>query len=233
MYIKLQTGHPSISKNFGKERQLTTMSKFHLIYLVIWGLNVVITLILSGVKRNSIVLFSREYQKFLFIPWKIFTFLVAFVGLNAVGPFTGDPTWDFATASFMSVLTYLTAPWVVGILYRVIFKQEYLWQAYIAVCLWMFSASWSYDLYLLIRDGYYPVTWSANLFASSILYLCAGLFWNLSFKSGRGVHFAFTEVEWPEGEKLQSFKIIFLYALPFMLLVSAMILYFLIPDSWF
>jgi hypothetical protein len=33
--------------------------------------------------------------------------------------------------------------------------------------------------YLWMRDGHYPVTWWANLLASSVLYLCAGLFWNL------------------------------------------------------
>jgi len=155
------------------------------------------------------------------------------IGLNAVGPFTGDPTWDFATASFMSIFTFLFAPWSVGVLYRAMAAKETATSVYIAICLWMFSASWSYDLYLLIRDGYYPVTWSANLFASSILFVCAGLFWNLSFSPGRGVHFAFTEPDWPQLEARQSFSRLFWFALPFMILVSAMILYFLIPPSWF
>jgi hypothetical protein len=56
----------------------------------------------------------------------------------------------------------------------------------VALCLWLFSASWSYDLYLLLRDGSYPVTWLANLFASSLLYLSAGLFWNLHWTARTG-----------------------------------------------
>ena len=60
---------------------------------------------------------------------------------------------------------------------------------YVSVCVWMFSASWSYDGYLVLRDGAYPFTWLPNIFASSVLYLSAGLFWNLQWREGRGVHF--------------------------------------------
>ncbi|MBC3918102.1 hypothetical protein H8L32_11490 [Undibacterium sp. CY18W] len=36
--------------------------------------------------------------------------------------------------------------------------------------MWMFSASWCYDLYLLLRDGVYPLTWEANIYAPSVMY---------------------------------------------------------------
>ncbi len=202
------------------------------LYLAFWLAIFVSALIILAVKRKQFSILQQHYRSFLFVPWKLSTFLVAAIGLNAVGPFTGDPTWDFATASFMSILTFFTAPWTIGALFKAVSGKEGFAQVYVAICLWLFSASWSYDLYLLIRDGYYPVTWSTNLLASSILYLCAGLFWNLSFKPNRGVHFAFTEPDWPQSGLKQTFNQVFWYALPFMILVSAMILYFLIPVQW-
>ena len=38
--------------------------------------------------------------------------------------------------------------------------------------------------------------WLANLLASSVLYLCAGLFWNITHRDGHGVTFAFTRQDW-------------------------------------
>jgi hypothetical protein len=75
----------------------------------------------------------------------------------------------------MSVLAFTTAPWVVGTLYLGVQRRVSWAHVYIAICLWLFSASWSYDLYLVIRDGAYPNTWLANLFASSVLYMRWGL----------------------------------------------------------
>jgi hypothetical protein len=90
----------------------------------------------------------------------------------------------------------------------------------------MFSASWSYDLYLVLRDGNYPVTWFSNIFESSVLYISAGLFWNLDWEHGSGVIFAFMKTNWPYNTSESVFSRIFWYALPFMMLVSFIILYF-------
>lgn len=102
---------------------------------------------------SEFTLTSTPYLKFLLRPWKIVTFIVATLGIILIAPYTGDPTWDYIDAALMSILTFVTAPWSIGTLYRgikfkVVNKSEIL-----AVCLWMFSASWSYDLYLLLRDG--------------------------------------------------------------------------------
>ncbi len=156
---------------------------------------------------------------------------VGAVKTPVLGPYSGDPTWDFASASFMSVLTYATAPWAVGVMFRALVKKESIHIIYPAVCLWMFSASWSYDLYILIRDDMYPLTWYANLIASSFLYFCGGLFWNLSYKTGRGVHFAFTEDEWPEFESVQPVAKIIWFAMPFVILIAGLMFYFALFDS--
>lgn len=88
--------------------------------------------------------------------------------------------------------------------------------------------SWSYDLYLLARDGTYPMTWLVNLFASSILYLKAGLLWSLEITKDRAVVFGFMEPGWPLVAKTGSFLCIAWYALPTMILATAMIVPFLL-----
>ena len=99
-------------------------------------------------------------------------------------------------------------------------------EAYIAACLWLFSASWSYDLYLVWRDGIYPPTWQANLYLSSILYLLAGMFWNLDWTAGRGLHFAFMQDGWPAPNPNPVFTKLLWLGLPIMLFVAILILAF-------
>jgi len=67
----------------------------------------------------------------------------------------------------------------------------------IAAALWLFSASWFYDGYLLLRDGAYTPRWFGNLTLSTVTYLCAGLLWNLEAKPSGGFTFAFTRPDWP------------------------------------
>lgn len=152
--------------------------------------------------------------------------MVATAGLILIAPYTGDPTWDYLDASFMALLTYITAPWSIGVLYKVVRRQCPIWQAYAAICIWLFSASWSYDLYLLLRDGYYPITWFSNIFASSVLYISAGLLWNLEYIPSRGVIFGFMDTRWPNLDKHTSFGKVLFFTLPFMLIASSAILYF-------
>jgi hypothetical protein len=205
------------------------MDVFSQIYLSAWGFACLFSLVLFLKDKNSYALSHARYWRFLLMPWKIVTFVIATTGLTVIAPYTGDPTWDYFDALFMALLTFLTAPWAIGAIYKVAKKELSLKQAYIAACLWMFSASWSYDLYLLIRDGYYPVTWFSNLFASSVLYLSAGLLWNLDWKEKKGVVFSFMEDDWPVPSSHHSFSRIIWSALPFMILVTCVILYLL----WF
>jgi hypothetical protein len=141
--------------------------------------------------------FQRRYWHFLAQPWKLATFVVGTAAFTLVAPYTGDPTWDRVDGFFMSVSCFATAPWVVATLYFDARGELRAGETYVAVCAWLFSASWSYDLYLLWRDGHYPATWHANLVASSVIYLCAGLFWNLEHDAGRGVIFSFMRAGWP------------------------------------
>ena len=178
--------------------------------------------------RTSFVIFKKMYYKYLFHPWKISTFFIALSAFVGLAPYTGDPTWDYVDASFMSVLTFLTAPWSVGILYLTIKRKVNGSVTYVAICAWLFSASWSYDGYLAIRDGEYPLTWSANLVASSVIYLAAGLFWNLDYDEHRGVMFGFMREDWLTSSAGGNFKKLVWYAIPLMLIAAGVFVPFVL-----
>ncbi|NIM99365.1 MAG: hypothetical protein GTO24_15210 [candidate division Zixibacteria bacterium] len=203
------------------------MTTFSIFYTLGWSLACLAAIHLMLRHRSAIGLFRPQYWHFLLQGWKIVTFLIAAVGLTIIAPYTGDPTWDYVDASFMSILTFATAPWAVGTLYLAIRGKAMFAQAYVAICIWIFSASWSYDLYLVLRDGFYPVTWLPNMFASSVLYILAGLLWNLDWKEGRGVIFGFMEPSWPQVTDSPVFRKILWFAIPFMVLAAGMIVVFL------
>ena len=167
-------------------------------YLACW---VALTLLAAAVAvrfRATLSLFHPAYRQFLVTPWKLAMFAVALVGIVAIAPSSGDPTWDGFDAALMAGLTFTTAPWAIGVLYRAIaHRPRPLAPVSLAVVLWLFSASWCYDGYLVIRDGSYPVTWAWNLLVSSCLYLLAGLFWNLDWAPGVGTYFSFQRDPWP------------------------------------
>jgi len=165
------------------------MTKFFIFYTLSWSLACLAAIFFMFRHRNVIELFQSRYWRFLLQDWKVAIFLLAAAGLIVIAPYTGDPTWDYVDASFMSILAYATAPWAVGTLYLAIRGKAMAAKIYVAICISMFSASWSYDLYLILRDGAYPDTWFPNIFASSVLYVSAGLLWNLEWKEGRGVIF--------------------------------------------
>lgn len=139
----------------------------------------------------------RSYWHFLTEPWKVLTFVTATALITLIAPYTGDPTWDYIDGFFMSVFCYASAPWVVAVLYLLAQGRATWREGYLALCAWLFTASWSYDIYLVWRDGYYPITWWPNLWASSVIYLSAGLFWNLEGDAGRGVIYSFMREGWP------------------------------------
>lgn len=178
--------------------------------------------------RGSISLFSAGYRKFMAVPWKMASFATAASGMTWIAPYTGDPTWDYFDAALMSLLTFASAPWAIGTLYLFLRRKASAAHAYVALCCWLFSASWCYDLYLLLRDGQYPITWLPNIFASSVLYVAAGLMWNLAWRPSRGVFLAFMEDGWPQAAAQANFIRILGYAMPFMILAAACIAYFVL-----
>ena len=126
----------------------------------------------------------------------------------------------------MSILTYVTAPWAIGVIYRC-FTGKVGWvQLYVATCAALFSFSWSYDVYLLFRDGAYTDLWLANLKLSALVYIAAGLMWNLIWKEDRGVIFGFMADDWLVEEENHQFSKVVLFIVPFVLFVGVLILAF-------
>jgi hypothetical protein len=198
-------------------------------YVGAWGAACAVALAMTFFDPKAYSFADRAYLRFLGVPWKLATFAVSGIGITVVAPYTGDPTWDYFDAAFMAVLTFVTAPWSTGTLYLAVRGRSGIRQVFVAACLWMFSASWSYDLYLLLRDGEYPNTWLANIAASSVLYCSAGLLWNLDWRPGRGATFSFQEAGWPRVAPAGEFARVVWIALPFMAIAAASILYFLLP----
>ncbi len=203
------------------------MTQFTDWYMATWGVACVVAGVIIVWRREELELFRRSYWRLLLQPWKLVTFAIAGGGLTVMAPYTGDPTWDYFDGAFMSVLTFATAPWSVGVLYRVTHGRTSVWKALVAACLWLFSASWSYDLYLVLRDGYYPLTWWSNLVLSSCLYASAGLLWSLEWRTDRGAVFGFMEPGWPEVPPSNAFHKVFWVAILFMALAAGITIPFL------
>lgn len=195
-------------------------------YTVAWLLLCAVAGALVVSKPEQFALLQPSYWKFILEPWKLTTALVATAGMVMVAPYTGDPTWDYVDGLYMSVLTYLTAPWSVGTAYRALLRREGWRAVYVACCCWLFATSWSYDLYIWLRDGAYPLTWASNIVASSFLYLMAGLLWNLQWQPGEGLRFAFMDEQWPYPAQYRSWRIVWL-ALPIMIVVAIVLAQFL------
>lgn len=204
------------------------LEPFFVGYLASWMLTCLAAAIIYACSPATFAFSRPEYRRFLLTPWKLATFALATVGLTLIAPYSGDPTWDYVDALFMSVLTYWGAPWVVGVVYLTVRRRLSWSQLFVAICLWLFSVSWSYDLYLVLRDGSYPATWLANIPLSTSLYIPAGLLWNLDWRPPRGVTFSFLESGWPQIPPTAVFSRVMGYALLFMLMASATIAYFLV-----
>ena len=197
-------------------------------YIAAWAAACIAAAVLYLRRPRAFSISSRGYREFLGEPWKLATFVAGAGLITLVAPYTGDPTWDYFDGLFMSVLCFATAPWVVATLFFALRGKARVDEVYVAVCAWLFSASWSYDLYLVLRDGRYPETWFANLFASSVIYLCAGLFWNLEYRAGRGVIFSFMREGWPSRPLSAPVWRFALYALIFALPALAAVLMFVL-----
>jgi hypothetical protein len=198
-----------------------------LAYTSLWLLACAIASATAVRLGRRLEILGADYWRFLLRPWKLCTFAVAAAGMMGVAPYTGDWSWTYVTGGYMSALAFATAPWSLGVLYRFVRGWVAPAAAFVAACVWMFSASWSYDLYIWLRDGVYPDTWLPNIPASSCLYAAAGLFWSLETRGGRMV-FAFTRRDWFDPSADRRFRAVALPACLLMAFPAASVLYFLV-----
>jgi hypothetical protein len=165
-------------------------------YLAAWTATCVLALVLA-VRDRAVRSDAMPYARCLLVPWKLAVFAPAAIFVTFAGQFAHDDTWDRVTGAGMSILTYLTAPWVVGTLWLVAKGRRPRRHLAVAVPAALFSASWFYDGWLLYRDGSYPNLWFWNLVVSSYLYAAAGFLWNLEVDAAGKLRLGFTRPNWP------------------------------------
>lgn len=200
----------------------------YVIYTLCWALCVFAAIVILAGKpqaKNNLA----GYGRFLMEPWKVVTFLIAASGVTLAAPYSGDPTWDYVDGVFMSVLVFVTAPWAVGAVFRSVRSRARWEDIYIALCLMLFSSSWSYDAYVWMRDGVYPPTWFSNLIISPAIYTAGGLFWNLEYLPGRGMSFSFQRDSWYLEPVRTSFTKLLWIAIPLMAFAFYAVAWFVIP----
>jgi hypothetical protein len=193
-------------------------------YFAFWATAVLLAIGVAVRRRSRLIILKRDYWRWLLAPWRLTTFAIATTGLVVVAPLMRDPFWDRVDASFMSVLTFATAPWAIGSLWRAVFRNGSPVEGYVALCAALFSASWSFDLYQAARLGFYPDVWWLNLLASSSLYVLAGVFFSLDGSADRGTTLAFLAARWPPRRTEAEFRRILWPATLYMLAVSVAVL---------
>ena len=166
----------------------------------------------------------QQYFQFLCAPWKLAIFIPAFIFVTFAGRFTDDETWDIATGGVMSLLTFITAPWTLGLVYQVLKGKKSPRYLVVAVALCLFSTSWFYDTYLLLRDGHYSTRWLGNLMLSPIIYICGGLLWNLEAKNRFFAGFSFLREDWPLPPQDKSILPLLPIALPLVAVAGSMLI---------
>ena len=162
-------------------------------YLVAW---LAVCVVATALAVKGVRLRGADVLAFLRAPWKVAVFAPAIVFTTFAGRFTDDETWDVVSGGGMSVLTVLTAWWSVGAAVQVWRRVRPPSHLVVAIAVGLFSSSWFYDGYLLLRDGAYSQRWLGNLMLSPTIYICAGLVMNLELRD-RKLAFAFTRSDWP------------------------------------
>lgn len=173
--------------------KLGGMTPFLKGYLLAW---LVFCLAAAAIAVRTVRLRPADAFAFLRAPWKIALFGPAVLFVTFAGRFTDDETWDVVSGGGMSVLTVATAWWAVGATAQVLRGKRPAIHLVVAIALMLFSSSWFYDGYLLLRDGAYTPRWLGNLMLSPTIYLCAGAVANLEVRDG-AVGFAFRRPDWP------------------------------------
>jgi hypothetical protein len=201
-------------------------------YITIWASFCILAAIIVIRDRSSLLPEWRNYLRFLTVPWKLWLFIPALVFVTFAGHFTNDETWDAVTGSGMAVLTFVTAPWAVGVLYQVFVRRRPLRYVAVALALMLFSSSWFYDGYLLFRDGGYTRRWLGNLTLSPFIYVAAGLMWNLEAKSSTnfrddpGFRLSFVREDWPSRPVDTRFGPVMLVSIPLILIAAFLLVEF-------
>jgi hypothetical protein len=192
-----------------------------LAYLAAWASFCLLAVGIILYDRKAIVPEWRKYVAFISVRWKLMLFAPALIFVTFAGRFTDDETWDVVTGGGMSILTYLTAPWSIGLFYQALKGRRPRRHLIVALALCLFASSWFYDGYLLWRDGQYTERWLGNLMLSPTIYASAGVLWNLEARRpGGGFTLSFLRSNWPEPPVDSRFRPLALICIPLILIAA-------------
>jgi hypothetical protein len=202
------------------------LSPFHVRYVCGWVAFSLLAVALAIHDRKRLLPEWRLYLGLLGVRWKLLVFVPAVVFVTFAGRFTDDETWDMISGGGMAVLTVLTSAWAIGVSYKVLVGERPVRWLVLAAVAWLFSSSWFYDGYLLLRDGAYTRRWLGNLMLSPIIYLCAGLLANMEGHPVKGSlrFFAFQRPDWPAAPAHPAFTLLMVVLCIPLMLVGAFIL---------
>lgn len=208
------------------------MTPFLVRYTVAWVCFCLVAVFILVWDRKRLVPEWREYISFLCVPWKLCLFVPALLFVTFAGRYTNDETWDVVTGSGMAILTFVTAPWSIGLIYQVFVGRRPLRYLVVAIALLLFSSSWFYDGYLLLRDGVYTHRWAGNLLLSPFIYVAAGMLWNLEakdsgdFREGPGFRLSFFRADWPKRPVDTRFGPLVMVSIPFVVIAAFVLVAF-------
>ncbi len=151
------------------------------IYLVCYSLLSLICGILIIRNRQRYNFLTRDYMQFIFTKPRIIIYIFGSLALILPVPQLNYHSWDYPIAVFQPILAYLTAPWAVTVFYKMIKGTARFSEAYVALCMMLFTGSWSVEIYLLFRDGYYMPDWLPNIPVGIFCYVIMGIIWNIPF----------------------------------------------------
>ena len=149
------------------------------IYLAVYSLLSLICIVMIIRNRRSHGFLTREYLRFIFTLPRFIVYIVGTLLLVLPVPYLNYHSWDYPIAVFQPIFAYLTAPWAVAVFYRMIKRAAGLSEVYIASCMMLFTGSWSVEIYLLFRDGYYMPDWLSNIPVGIVCYVTMGIVWNI------------------------------------------------------
>lgn len=161
---------------------ITNLSMWMSIYVILYSTLMFVALVIIFWKRKDFHFLTKDYFRFLLTKERFLIYSIGTLSLLIPAHFLEIHSWDYSIAIFQPILAYLFAPWSVEVLCKFEKSQASFSETYTAVCLMLFTGSWSVELYLLWRDAYYMPDWLVNIPIGITCFIIIGSLLNVEWK---------------------------------------------------
>lgn len=151
------------------------------LYLVCYFALSLVCICLLVWRRNSYNFLTLSYFKFLFTKQRLLIYILGTLALVIPVPIIDYHSWDYPIAICQPILAFLMAPWAVEVFCKFEKKKAKYHETFCAFCMMMFTGSWSVELYLLWRDGFYMPDWLINIPIGIACFLIIGTLLNIDW----------------------------------------------------